>query len=282
MRWANQNGVVKPINTASAQTITWTGGDLPPGTRGQGIVGHTISFNNTSGAGANDLSDVTRIRVKANGQLVRDITPTQECSWLERFSSSNFGPPLTTTGVTIWYNDPSFSDNAQADQVSQFPYSASPTIEIQTGNLTVTGTAIVTTIFSSEIATYYPVLLGQAMNIAASQPSAYFPFSEGGLVRGVMMPTLGIDRLRLQISGFDMYNGAGPGFGGVGAGANFRDPILETQLGEYFPTTYFTTPWYEIHGVAAQFGSSGVALVTTAQWAGVGNEFAYWALRPQA
>lgn len=285
MRRVAHNGVVKTL-AAGAQKIAFVGGELPPGTRGangaSSLIKHCVSLQGSGGAN-NLFSYIDRIRVKANGVPIWDIDREFYGAWIERhMACTDYSPGSSATKFTLYYNDPSQATNELADASSCFPYDATPTIEFDFNASTLAGKLLVQSVFSDREAPFYPSMFGNAMNIPGSSTSGFFQYTEEGLVRGLAMKHAGIDRVQLTCSDIDLYNGAGPAYGGAASTNLFGNPIVETQADELYVVNYANHVWFEVHGVPAQFGRSNVKMVTTSDWGGVGNELTIYAMRAQA
>jgi hypothetical protein len=113
------------------------------------------------------------------------------------------------------------------------------------------------------------------MNSAASTANQRFNFQSSGPIRGLCLPTVGLDRARIVLGGQEYMLLPGPAYL---ANANQGDMILESQMlygnGVGSAGTPLTSPVFIrlTGGVEAPVQSSYVELVTQAGWGGVANE----------
>src|SRR5260221_9246071 len=174
MRWKGFRGATIPIANLVVQTLVASEG-LPS----TGVVG--LHFATTGGA-ANSFANIcTRVVVRADSTQIFNVQPLHYRKWLERFSQSNF--PLTTaaTAWSLWFNFADIPDDDLAHQC-QFPRGAIPSIQFTTTAAAVTGSLILRWTISDQPAVFYPRLIGQPMNLAASLTNAAFPIKEQGQI----------------------------------------------------------------------------------------------------
>lgn len=279
-RYKNFLGSGKTITAGAVQTLIWTGNDLP----GSGLVAlHVVAVG--SGTDANTLAEtVTRTRVRADGNTIVDISTPFFRSHQERFSQANYGPPTGATAWTIWLNMFDIVDDDLAD-ACQFPKGAMCTLEITTAASVVAGTAYCGWTQSTVEPRYSPYLVGQQMNIAAGAVNGTFPISEPGMIRGFGINTVGLDRVKFTLQGFDwdflpsaVYLSSNVTTGPQGD--MYRD-AEQCENG----TTITDPIWHRVNELPGSVGGSRVEITTTTAtgsgWAGVTNELALWSIRPQ-
>jgi len=273
-RITNFLGSPKTIAATTAQTIVWTGNELPS----QGLV--AIHFATTGGAN-NSLANcmANRLRIKADSTTIFDVSLTAYQSWLQRFSQANLSPGNAVLAWSVWFNMLDIVDDDLAD-ACQFPRGTVPTVELNTNASVAAGSAYIGWTVSDVEADYYPVLIGQAMNFAApgagTTENLSFPITEPGMLRGFAMPTVGLSRLRLDLSGAQYEYLPGALYQGTATGDMFRDAqaIEDNQ-------SVTTTIWHRLYGTQAGLGASRVELAVGTTWGGVANEITTWAVRPQ-
>lgn len=283
-RYTNFLGSAKVIAATTAQTLVWTGNDLP----GSGLVALHFAFKG-SGNAANTLAEVFpasggRLRVRADGNTIVDLNFGMFSAHQERFSQANYAPLSTATAFSLWLNMSDIVDDDLAD-TCQFPKGAMCTVELTTAATTKLGSAVCGWTQTNVPAKFSPYLVGQQMNIPAGAINQSFPISEPGLIRGYGLPTVGLDRAKLTLQGFDwdflpgaVYNTAD--VTAAPLGDMFRDSEqIENGI-------VITNPiWHRVNELPGSVGGSRVELTTTAatgsSWAGTANELTIWSVRPQ-
>lgn len=274
-RWKNYLGSAKAISTTAA-TYTWTGNDLPTPAPGSSLVAVHVIFAATTGAQTQSITKTTRIRIKANGNIIYDIATDAFRSLVGRFTPSNLVYGASSASFTIPFNLFDLFDDDQADMCA-FPLRTIPTVEITTGNTPVASNAYLAWTLSSVTPTHYPVLLGQQMNIGASPVNGTFPFTENGQVRAIGIDSTNLSRARIKVGGFDYVTAPG-GVPDAGAGT-LGDAFRELEAFEQDAT--FTKPTYQrIPMVPAPQGLSNIEISGNSSVA-VTDEMTMWAIRPQ-
>jgi hypothetical protein len=258
--YTDYNGSSKAIANTSAQTITFTGTDLP----GAGVVAFHFY---TTGSANNKLANFTRIRVKANSQTIWDFDPVHYRAFIERVSRANFAYAATATRFTI----PFYIPDGKGDMryASQFPKNAIPTIEIVTNASVATGTVVAGWTRCDMKPLLYPKFLGQVLNAAAGPTTNFgYPLSLDGEIRGYSIPTTGLNRVKLTLDDVVRHQVDGT-------------LILEDQQLEN-PVTISDPIFHKLHGTqGAPPGRSNVQLDLGSSWAGVGNEVTIWSFHKQ-
>lgn len=270
--YTEYNGAVKAI-AVGAQVITFTPSDLS----NSGILAYHLATRET--AGVNDFSTITRIRVKASGSTIYDLTGPQLNAVLRATSPANRTVTATDHIFTIPFQVMrpfGFDRLANWRTAVQFPAGAQPTVEV-----TMTGGSVGQMLcgwtWTDEPALFYPRLLSSALNIAANSNSARYNLNLGGEIIGVVTPTDGVAEFRLVLSGRVIHHMPGEDFapGGwlqngliqeyyrrftedaiVSAGVPNDDPL-------YIPVQA---------GLPAAEGVSYLEYYTAAAWSGVQNE----------
>lgn len=272
-RFTSFLGSGKDISNTSAQVVTFTGNDLPSA----GVVAyHFVTTGST-----NDLSDIDRIRVKADNRLIYDINTLQFRKWQERFSSVGFALPTSATRFTIPFNLFDIVDDDLAD-VCQFPRGTVPTVELTFNTGSATGKIYAGWTQTDAQPVFYPTLIGQQMNIAASATNASFPINSQGAIRGALINTAGLSRVKIEMNGFQYHQLVGAQY----LGSTTGDMVLESQsledgAGNGGTALITTAAGLRIPMVVASQGSSRVELDTGSSWGGTSNELALWAINNQ-
>ena len=272
-RFTSFLGSGKTVAATTAQVITFTGNDLPSA----GVVAYHFGM---TGDG-NIVSDISRIRVKADNRLIYDVNLLHFRKWQERFSSVGYALPGTQTRFTIPFNLFDIVDDDLAD-TCQFPRGTVPTVEITTTNGTVAGSIYAGWTQTDAQPVFYPTLIGQQMNIAASATNATFPINSQGAVRGMVLDATGLSRFKAELNGFQYHQLIGAQYLTNTTG----DMVLESQsledgAGSSGSVTITTAAGLRIPMVVASQGSSRVELDTGSSWVGTANELTLWAVNNQ-
>jgi hypothetical protein len=258
MRWKGFRGASIPISNLVAQVLVASEG-LPS----TGLVG--LHFANIC----------TRLVVRADSTVIMNVQPLHYRKWLERFSQANFAQTTAGTAWSIWFNFADIPDDDLADQC-QFPRGASPSVEFTTNASAVTGNLYVGWTISDQAAVFYPRLIGQPMNLAASLTNAAFPIKEQGLLRGAMFDTTNLGRLALKVGGFIYEDLPGPLYNTVVTG----NMTVDSERIEDGVTVDAVTAAHRLPMIPAPQGSSEAQLDTGAGWL-TANELTLWAAWPQ-
>lgn len=271
VRRTNYNGSQKSITAATVQTLTWTPAEIPS----ERVVAYHLTLQ---GAG-NDLSDISRIRISANGQNIINVTPTQLRAFLQSFSGGRLKYPTTAQTITIPFCllDAPLPDMAD---VCQFPARSQAQVEIVTAGTVAAGVAILGWTETTIAPALYPRLLASVLNVPASASLQRYNIQENGIVRGIQIPHTGVSRAKFTIAGQDYTFLPGPQFNGL---ANLGDMLFEAEslYGDgpgSAGTPLSTDPFSRITaGKQAPIDQSYVELETGAGWAGVSNEVCVYA-----
>lgn len=277
-RFTSFLGSGKPVQNAAAQVITFTGNDLPSA----GVVAY--HFVTTATTGATDVADITRIRVKADNRLIYDVNQLHFRKWQERFSTVGYALGTALTRWTIPFNLFDIVDDDLAD-TCQFPRGTVPTVEITLGTGSAGGSIFAGWTQTDAQPVFYPTLIGQQMNIAASAVNATFPINSQGAIRGMIVNTVGLSRFKAELNGFQYHQLTGASYLGAATG----DMVLESQAledgaGTAGGVTIDTAAGLRIPMVVASQGSSRVELDTGTTWGGATptqNELTLWAVNNQ-
>lgn len=257
-RWSNFNGSPKTI--AASGLTSFTGNDAPS----SGVVAYHIV---TTGAG-NNLTNATRLRLKTDGQTIYDVDVTHFRKFFERFTQANTAPALGVSRFTIPTNFCDIIEDELAD-VCQFPPGTVPTIEVQWGAGAAAGNAFIGWTQSNQDCHYTPMLLGQALNLGASQNAAQVPINVAGdaEVRGVIMHTTAVGTWKIELNQFLFHQCIGALYltvatGDMGLeGDSWEDPAtITTQCGRRIPMVNPTT------GISRLIVDTGAGFAATAEY----------------
>lgn len=256
-----------PKVTAASTPVQWTGNDIPA----NGVVAYHVEL---TGAGMT-FGDITRIRVKSQGVTIIDLDNAHFTSFFQRYSKSNRALVAGDTFFTIplWLPENEAEGDEKGADECQMPRGGAPTVELQIGAGGAAGTALIGYTVSDRAPKWFPIIVGNALQVVASTASARYPLYEPGGVKGFSINTTGLDRVKLVLGGVQKYHSDG-----VLAQAVQDDRNLATGLNPI---------WLDVGGrdlsglMSAPQGSSYIELATAAGWAGAANESGMYALRPQ-
>jgi len=263
-------GNQKTITGGIVEQLVWTASEIAS----ERVVQHVFALT-----GGNTLGDFTRIRVAANGQDLFNFTPATLIAYWQAFSWGQVVPALTDTAFSIPY---ALLDAATADaaDISQFPALSQVEITLTTAATAAAGAAIAGWTETTIEPQVFPRILSSAMNIPAGVALQRFPFQESGIVRGLAIPTVGVQRVRYALRNEEYVDLPGPLFLGVATGSllNEVDALWYTGV-----TAGLQSPWFTRINAnrEASVNGSYVELQTDAvAWAGVGNEITVYAIVP--
>jgi len=256
-KYTDFNAATKAFNPAAVTTITFTGSDIP----GPGVVAYHLYMT-----GDNTFADLTRIRLKANGETIWDVDPGHYRTFVERMSRSNFAVPTAGVRFTI----PLYHMDAKGDDryLAQFPQGATPTIEIVVGAGIATGSMVCGYSMVDAPPTAFVKLLGSQMNIAAGATNGTYPIMGSGFLRGYSLNTTGLNRKRLILNGVQRDQTDGT--------IDLEQDQLES------PQTITNPLFHKLHGVEEIFsnGRSQLYIDSAGGWAGTANELTTYTIHP--
>ena len=268
------NGSTQTIAAGVAQILTWTPSQIPSAR----VVAYHLSLQ---GAG-NDLSDIDRIRVMANGANIFNVTPLQLRAFWQHYSGGAVKYPATSQTISVPFCFLDAPTPEQAD-LCQFPTGAQAQVEVQLAATAAAGVALLGWTETSIEPRFFPRLLASVLNIPASAALQRYNFQESGVVRGFQLPHTGVSRAKLTLAGQDFTYLPSLQFNAL---ANLGDMLFEAESlvgdgpGSAGPVAAINAaPFSRVSaGVAAPIDSSYLELETGAGWAGVANEFALYAV----
>lgn len=273
MRTFGYNGSGKTI--AASSTVTFTQNDMPS----TGLV----KLIYVSGPAANIISDITRIRVKAGGSTIYDLTSTQLTNFITAQSKANAADyqAAAVQQLVIPFCDLTRPYLDEQDQ-QQFPYGQPPTVEIVYGAGGAAGVGYMGWVLSNQRPRYYPRLLSSAHGIAATAVNGRAPFTDPGEFKGfsVATGTYGtplLNRVRCVVNNQELLNLPGGLLGTVTG-----DMLGEAQRTENggAPTTTADPAWLFFEtGMPANPGVSYIELDQTG--AAASGEICIYGRSPQ-
>jgi hypothetical protein len=260
------------------KTLSFTGSDIK-----DGVLKYILSFSKT--AGAYDLSKVNRIRVKSNGNIQVDCTPTFYRSWMSRFCLNREVPASNATDITILGHmqdadiEPLDLPGANKDKVggarggmlafdSGFELGGSA-IELDVDATADASNATAVSWTRPEPTTYKVThdFIAEAANIAVSAANGKYDITREGYLRGITLATTGIVTFRLYVGGQIMMNLP-------------KAALIEAERTENSQTSPLTDP-LTIRLAEPLLITKGtyIQLQTDGSWGGTTNEIGLYVMR---
>jgi hypothetical protein len=273
---------VKSLTFSATNTVVWNPAEIDSA----GVIAFhlLVDSNNTTGT-AVDASYINRIRIKANGQTVVDITGTQLRAYQERFSPKGGSDVSTESYLTIPLNALDSKSDDDGDRC-QFMPGASATVEVTTSTLPAvvgSGTAALRLGWSKTTISpeFYMTLLSNQCNIGINQTNARVPLGGPGFVQGIGLNTAGLNRVRMILSGLEVANICGAQYNSSGTSGDLLRAISSLYDG-VDDTSEITTYQYTklAQGLEANPATSWLELTTGAGWGGTSNEISLYTLVP--
>lgn len=252
-------GSAKTVLVTAAQTISFTSSEID----GAGVIAYFISM---AGAGQ-DFQDLDRVRVRAGSQILVDLTANELLAYNSAYSKSNFSEGAAgVQTITIPLNLLDGPTDDARDQC-QFPPGAEPLVEIVTLNTTVAGTMICGWESTNVPPIYFPRIISKSTTSPAGVRNNSLVFSDTGSIRGIIMPTAGVDRAELTVSSERAWSMPGTQFNTLAYG----DMLSQKDFDVFgiAPTPVVGTR-YAVHscdlGLPAASGVSNLIWDTGAGW----------------
>jgi hypothetical protein len=212
----------KTIPVSATTVAVWTPAEIDSA----GVVMFHLVLQQ-AGAGTFDLSTISAVRVKANGQTVVDVSLAQLQSYQERWSPKGASDASTGRVLTIPLHRLGASGGNDDEDRCQFMPGATATVEIVfvTG-ATVNGVAFLGWTKTTIEPEFWVNLISQPMNIAGAQNNARVPVGAQGIVEGLGIVTANLRQVRAVLSGIEVMNVAGGSYNGL---ANLGDMLQASQ-----------------------------------------------------
>ena len=200
---------------AASTTLVWTPAEID--------AAGVVAFHLIVAATGNTLADIDRVRVKANGQTVIDVTVPELQAYQERFSPKGASDLVSGAALTIPLNVMDGGSDDNQDKC-QFMPGASATVEVVFNAGAVAGTALLGWTKTTIDPEYYMTLIGTPMGVSGAQNGYRVPLSAPGFVQGFGIEMPDLSRIRVVLGGLEVVNLPGVQFG-TAAG----DMIRESQ-----------------------------------------------------
>jgi hypothetical protein len=262
MIFRSYNAGSKTLAATTAATTVFNSSDIP----GTGVSKYHISLTTTSGT-TNDFSTISRSRIKAAGQTIWDVASAHLQAIYQSQGRSNLAPVAGSTSYTLAMTKQNYGDNDALQYLGGFPKGLAPTVEVVNSGAGGAGTMTIGWTQSDQPFQFFPKLLGSQLNIPASVNNARFPITQDGLIAGFSINTVGLNRIRVKLSGVEIMNISGAQFL---ASQQIDNTVVVTD--PYFMRLEFPT--------GALGGDSFFELDTANTWAGVSNEVTIYSILP--
>lgn len=189
---------------AAAQTIVFPPSEID--------AAGVVAFHVAMSVAGNAVSDITRVRVKANGTTIIDVSAAYLWAYQLRFHGRQDAAAAHGFTIPLYIGDARSDDEADA---CQFMPGASATVEVDTGAGAVVGAMMLGWTKTTVPAQYYPTLISQPMNVAASSVNARVGLGAPGFVQGIGLMNTTLAQARIVLSGIEVFNLTGAVYGGV-------------------------------------------------------------------
>ncbi len=265
-RRANYFAASKAITGAVAQTIIFTSSEIDSG----GVIGYYLGAS----PAANDFQDFLGFRVRAGSQILIDLNAPQLLALTSAYSKSNFNQGtagVTFQGIYIPLNLLDGPTDDAKDQC-QFPPGAEAQVEIDVAATAGAGALTIGWETTNVPPRFFPRMIRKSTTSPVSTRRNSLSFTDSGMIRAVVMPTVGVDSAELTISGERAWLMPGLQFNALATGdiLTLKDvdvfgyPVANAVVAPDGPTTY------AVHscdlGLAASTGVSNLVWDTGAAW----------------
>jgi len=283
-RKASFQGSSKVITAGVVQTVVFTPTDI----ESAGCVQLMFQlFGNA--ALPQPFSGIDRVRVRAGGDVIWDTTRAQlqayQQRWANRFAFN--ADTDQTFSIPLNFLDAPRGMSGESQDRCQFPPNREIQVEIVTNAGVVGGSAVCGWKQTDVPAEFFLRNYSNVLNLPAGSRNVKYTFAEPGILRGITLPTAGIDRVELYVSDRSAFRLPGSQFSGTVAaitGDMFRQvDFFETGQAAITPAT--TCKSVDL-GIPALAGSSYLLMDTIAggatPWLGVANEGVLYSIVPLA
>jgi len=274
---------VKSLTLGATNTVVWNPAEIDSA----GVIAFhlLIDSNNTTGT-AVTASVIDRIRIKANGQTVIDITGLQLRAYQERFSPKGGSDVDSASYLTIPVNSLDAKSDDDGDRC-QFMPGASATCEVTTSALPAAGSGSPSAALrlgwskTTVAPEFYMTLLSNQCNITTNQTNARVPLGGPGFVQGIGLNTVGLNRVRMILSGLEVANVSGAQYNTAGTSGDMLRAISSLYDGVDDVSEITTYQYTKLaQGLEANPATSWLELTTGAGWGGASNEISLYTLVP--
>lgn len=253
---------------ASAVTVTIPASIVPQGN----TTGFKITFDPAPGCAAT-VANIARIRVLAGNQAFIDVGLPAFNAWKQRFAPRHCNDLGTGKVLSIPME---FLDEKgqRRRKVCQVPPNMPISIQIVFG-VFVAGVAEsmhLLTIQDPDVAPQYsPLLIGNAMNIAAAQNNRIYDPKMEGLLRAIIINTTGLAGLSFTAAGRQLYDQI--------EGLALYAEELDHQAADGVTGAVNNPVCVKQPMVPMNEGNAKAVITTAAAWAGIANEMTLYLIQ---
>ena len=266
-----RRGTYKSVSKATAvgaNVITFSGTDIPMDRAVKLMIGQTGAGNNNG--------QITNILLLANNQVVFNGSFTQLQAFLQAAFPNKTPPGTANVTCSIPFYIPDLGTEEEQDQ-SQFPFGASATLRITTAGTAAVGTFACAVEYTDQPQVFFPSLYGTPMQCPASSQRFVYTITDGGILRGLALNTVGLDEVILYVNDkLPIFELPGPTNAlGVDMYSEYQS---ETGGATITVIRYVRVPMT----VPMSPLAASLKLSTTGTWGGTSNECFLHVIRPIA
>lgn len=200
------------ITLAGASSVyTFTSSDIP----GPGVLAYffRVKGGATTTGGKFGSAGIERVRLKAGGSTIIDANFEALRAWTRRFSYSQLDQFASageneTAVLPLYFMD---GQNDKERFASGFPLGRQVTLELIGSATAPTNSPTLTVgwmIALQQRPLFYPMVLEQGLNWAASQNNNRYEVRQEGRLRAITLPEKGLSRIKLHQNGLDVLQGS--------------------------------------------------------------------------
>jgi hypothetical protein len=216
----------KAVPANSTTTVQWTSSDFDPA----GAVRFQLILQQT--AGTLDLNDVSRVKVKQNGQTIVDATVAQIQAMQERLGKAHNSDLITDRVLNIPLNLLDGVTDDDADKVQIMPGAACTVEVVFATDATGAGIAFLQVVKTDQPALFYPTYIGTPLGVAGAVNGRRIPISAPGIVQGWALGTADVREVKLILSGVQVGDWFGGSYNDL---SNIGDGLQAAQALEDCP-----------------------------------------------
>lgn len=256
----NFNAGGQQVFAATAQTVVFNASEIAS----DSVAAYYITVDN-----GDVLTTIDRVRVKAAGATILDMSIAELAAYWQRASRSNF---TVNTAVDTSLTIPLYTLDAKGAEryASGFPRGQAATVEVVRNATGAAGTMFCGWRLYNQPFPFYTVATGTQTNAPAGSVNFRVPLNAAGLLRFYGLNITGLDRLRLVVNGQQLVDMSGA-------------QLLESQQMEGLDGgtagDFMTFKLDEMIPITA--GNSYAELTTTGAWVGATNELLTVSYVPQ-
>lgn len=195
----NFNAGGQTVLAAAAQTVVFNASEIAS----DSVAAYYITVDN-----GDVLTTIDRVRVKAAGATILDMSIAELAAYWQRASRSNF---TVNTAVDTSLTIPLYTLDAKGAEryASGFPRGQAATVEVVRNATGAAGTMFCGWRLYNQPFPFYTVATGTQTNAPAGSINFRVPLNAAGLLRFYGLNITGLDRLRLVVNGQQLVDMSG-------------------------------------------------------------------------